>query len=50
MREIPIRKIVGSPWKEGEIRLEVDKVIYVICLTLPLNQKKLHHTFANFKA
>ena len=23
--EKPLRKIVGPPWKEGEIRLEVDK-------------------------
>ena len=25
MRKIPLWKIVGSPWKKGEIRLEVDK-------------------------
>ena len=28
LRKIPIWKIVGSPWKEGEIRLEVDKTIF----------------------
>ena len=39
MRKIPIRKIVGSPWKEGEIRLEVDKITskYFVPLTDPPN-------------
>ena len=28
IEEIPFTKIVGPPWKEGEIRLGVDKVIF----------------------
>ena len=34
--KIPLWKIVGPPWKEGEIRLEVDKLIY---LWYPLKRK-----------
>ena len=30
--EIPLLKIVGSPWKEGEIRLGVDNVSFVLLL------------------
>ena len=29
-RKFPLSKIVGPPWKEGEIRLEVDKVHFVM--------------------
>ena len=32
MRKFSLRKIVGPPWKEGEIRLEVDKTIFVECV------------------
>ena len=32
--ENPLKKIEGSPWKEGEIRLQVDKGYSVGCLTV----------------
>ena len=28
--ENPLMKIFGSPWKEGEIRLEVDKILLIV--------------------
>ena len=28
LKKIPLWKIVEPPWKEGEIRLEVDKVVF----------------------
>ena len=27
LRKFPLRKIVGAPWKEGEIKLGIDKIV-----------------------
>ena len=46
MRKIPLWKIVGPPRKEGEIRLDVDKVVIVILhLVLVFLVRKLRGRF-----
>ena len=51
--ENPLWKIMGSPWKEGEIRLEVDKAyfcssFYHFLLPGPLCCSRLFHFFPYF--
>ena len=40
MRTFPLRKIVGPPWKEGEIRFEVDNVTLNVCTVFFLKGAK----------